>query len=302
MRPSRALLAAAAATLLLVAAPVSADELKWLTSFEDAKAQAKKEQKLVLADFMGSDWCVVCHRLHKEVFDTPEFQTWQAKKAVLLELDYPRKKELPADQKKQNDEILEKTQVQSFPTVIFFDGDGTEVARLGYVKGGPAEWLKAAEAALEAAAKKKAQDAQDAAKKAEQAKAGDPVWLESWDKALETAEKERKPILAAFTGSDWCPACQKLKSDVLETKDWKDWAGRSVVLLLVDFPRERVQAQELKDQNKRIEEKLKVDGYPTLLLLDSKGTKLGELAFDAVMNGPAAAIDEAKKVLEAAKK
>ena len=45
---------------------------------EDAKALAKKENKLILADFTGSDWCGWCIKLKDEVFSKPEFQTWAA--------------------------------------------------------------------------------------------------------------------------------------------------------------------------------------------------------------------------------
>ena len=73
---------------LALLGPLAAQEgAAWLTDFEAAKAAAKKDGKVILADFTGSDWCSWCIKLHDEVFSKPEFQEWAAKKVVLLELD-----------------------------------------------------------------------------------------------------------------------------------------------------------------------------------------------------------------------
>lgn len=40
----------------------------WLTDFKQAQEQAKKDKKLLLLDFTGSDWCGWCIKLEREVF------------------------------------------------------------------------------------------------------------------------------------------------------------------------------------------------------------------------------------------
>ena len=62
-----------------------------------------------------------------------------------------------------------------------------------------------------------------------------PTWFTSLDLAQAEARKSGKPILADFTGSDWCPWCVKLRKEVFNTKQFKDWAAKSVVLLEVRF-------------------------------------------------------------------
>ena len=52
----------------------TADIFKWETDLNVAKKRAKDENKEILADFTGSDWCGWCIKLKKEVFDQPEFQ------------------------------------------------------------------------------------------------------------------------------------------------------------------------------------------------------------------------------------
>ncbi|MEZ0229005.1 MAG: thioredoxin family protein [Planctomycetota bacterium] len=115
------------------------------TSYEEALSTARAEKKKILADFTGSDWCGWCIKLHDEVFATKEFKEWAAKKVVLLELDFPRKKEQTAELKKQNQELQKKFAIEGYPTIVFLDADGKELGRSGYLEGGPGVWTKRAD-------------------------------------------------------------------------------------------------------------------------------------------------------------
>ena len=137
-----------AITTLAFLTPLLAQESSWLTNFEEAKAAAKKEKKVILADFTGSDWCGWCIKLKDEVFSKPEFQAWADKHVVLLELDFPKQKQLSDDLKKQNEKLQREFKIEGFPTIVFLDAKGKEVGRSGYVKGGPAAWIAAAEKEL----------------------------------------------------------------------------------------------------------------------------------------------------------
>lgn len=114
---------------------VSAGE--WLTDAAKAQEQAKKENKLVLLDFTGSDWCGWCIKLKKEVFDTQEFKDYADKNLVLVEVDFPRKKQLSAEQKKANQALQAKYKIEGYPTIIVLNGEGKKVGELGYMQGGP---------------------------------------------------------------------------------------------------------------------------------------------------------------------
>src|SRR5205085_1106980 len=112
------------------------------------------------------------------------------------------------------------------PTVVLVGGEGKELGRLAYVKGA-ADWVKKAEGLLTKAGVKPPEK-----------KVVDATWGESYEKAVARAKKEKRLIIADFTGSDWCGWCIKLKKEVFETKEFKDWSGKTVVLLEVDFPHE----------------------------------------------------------------
>ncbi len=110
----------------------------WSDNFQESLAKAKAEKKLLLAEFTGSDWCPPCKKQAAEVFGVQEFKDYAAKKLVLVQLDYPRSKEISETVKAQNQELKTKFAIRGFPTVIMFDGEGKELARwVGYGGGGP---------------------------------------------------------------------------------------------------------------------------------------------------------------------
>jgi protein disulfide-isomerase len=289
---------ALSALALAGAAPCQEGESAWLTDFEQAKATAAKENKLILADFTGSDWCGWCIKLKDEVFDTSEFKEWAAKKVVLLELDFPRKKQLDPELKKQNTALAKQFGVRGYPTILFLDASGEQVGRLGYKAGGPEVWLKLADEQMAAASKEPAKEpaktegGKNDGDKAAQKPAAD-AWLTSYEDALARAKKERKLILADFTGSDWCGWCIKLKDEVFTTPEFKKWAAKKVVLLELDFPRNKEQSDELREQNRTLAKKFGVRGYPTIVFIDPRGEKIGNVGY--VKGGPAEWIKKAEK-------
>lgn len=112
----------------------------WLTSFAQACKQAKASNKIILADFTGSDWCIWCKRLKKEVFDTKEFQNWAVQNVILLEVDFPRKPQDDAT-RKQNAELAGKYGIRGYPTILFLSSDGQVIGKSGYMEGGSKGWV-----------------------------------------------------------------------------------------------------------------------------------------------------------------
>ena len=132
------------AVLLLSAAFAQAD-LDWLTNYDTAQTKAKSDNKLMLLDFTGSDWCGWCKRLKAEVFSKPQFQDYAAKNLVLVELDFPKAKPQSDEVKKQNMQLASRYQIEGFPTVIVLNPEGKKVGELGYMEGGPDVFIAALE-------------------------------------------------------------------------------------------------------------------------------------------------------------
>ena len=103
----------------------------WLTNPVEARNQARKENKVILLDFTGSDWCPPCKRLKAEVFDSPQFDEFAKKKLVLLEVDFPNdKSKLSAATHAENARLKQRFRVNSFPTVILLDQNSQELGRM----------------------------------------------------------------------------------------------------------------------------------------------------------------------------
>jgi len=126
-------------SLLVVA--VAGAETKWATDLAEAKAKAQKEKKTILVNFTGSDWCPWCVKLKDEVFAKPEFSKYAAKNLVLVEIDFPRRKEQSESLKKTNSELAKQYEISGFPTVVVLSSEGKKLGDLGYVKGGPKAFL-----------------------------------------------------------------------------------------------------------------------------------------------------------------
>ena len=115
---------------------------------------------------------------------------------------------------------------------------------------------------------------------------GEVQWLKSYDDAMQISKQTGRPILAGFTGSNWCPPCIKLKKEVFETASFKNWAAENVVLLELDFPRPNLQPEWIKKQNNELKNRYsrKIKGYPTVLILNSQGDVLGTQGY--IRGGP----------------
>ena len=113
-------------SLCFAAIAAFAGEPVWLTDLDAAKAQGVKENKPVLVDFTGSDWCPPCKQLHKVVFESAEFAA-VASKYVLVELDYPKSKPQAPELKAKNAALSKQFGITGFPTVLLLDAKTGEV-------------------------------------------------------------------------------------------------------------------------------------------------------------------------------
>ncbi|MCP5535828.1 MAG: thioredoxin family protein [Akkermansiaceae bacterium] len=128
--------------LAMTASLSSASGDEWMTDFEAAKKKAAAENKDLLVDFTGSDWCGWCIKLVDEVFKHDAFKTGVADKFVLVELDFPRdKSKLSEATQMQNAELQKKYDVKGFPTILLLDSKGLPFAQTGYQAGGPEKYL-----------------------------------------------------------------------------------------------------------------------------------------------------------------
>lgn len=121
-----------------LASHVAAAETAWLDSVPDAMEIAAQDNKLVLLDFTGSDWCGWCQKLVAETFSKPEFMEYARKNLILVELDFPMHKQQSADVRAANNALKKKYDVSGFPTLVALNANGTVLwKQTGYLPGGP---------------------------------------------------------------------------------------------------------------------------------------------------------------------
>jgi len=123
-------------------APASSRAAEWLTDLPKAQAQARAENKSLLVNFTGSDWCGWCIRLKKEVFSAPDFATYAEKNLVLVEIDFPRHKAQSPALKAANEALSGKYRIEGFPTVVLLNGQGGPLGRLSYEPGGSKPFIR----------------------------------------------------------------------------------------------------------------------------------------------------------------
>lgn len=138
-------------------------DLVWHTDLMKANEVSTATGKPIFAFFTGSDWCGWCKKLERDVFSKPEFPEWAKKNVVLLELDFPRGKQLSPELTQQNNSLQQTFQVQGYPTIWLFylkknaDGQRFDIdalGSLGYPQGAElgneqVKFLKDANAYLE---------------------------------------------------------------------------------------------------------------------------------------------------------
>lgn len=122
------------------------------------------------------------------------------------------------------------------------------------------------------------------------------VGMELLQPELTQAREEDKYIMLLFTGSDWCTWCIKLEHEVLDSEVFRTFAEKELILVTVDFPQNSSnQSEALKKRNRTLSKAYAVNGYPTVLLLDSSGELIGITGYKE--GGPSAYIEHLQQLL-----
>jgi thiol:disulfide interchange protein len=109
--------------------------VKWLASYEDAVAAAKKNKQPIMIDFYA-DWCGWCKKLDKSTYVDKDVVAL-AKEFVSLKIDADVEGSISSEYK-----------VVGLPTILFIDATGKELHRVvGYRP--PAAFLDEMNVALE---------------------------------------------------------------------------------------------------------------------------------------------------------
>ena len=125
--------------------------------------------------------------------------------------------------------------------------------------------------------------------------AGSADWTVSVDDAGKRAHDENKLVLACFWISDAGGVFDKLRTEIVQTPEFKNWATQYVVLLDIDYPKARPQPAALKAQNERLQAFFGVTTVPTIVFFDATGKVYGTLGYKP--GGPAPWLQDAQAIV-----
>ncbi len=127
----------------------------------------------------------------------------------------------------------------------------------------------------------------------------DLTWLNNLEKAQEIAKEKGLPIFVDFTGSDWCGWCFKLRDEIFSQEEFIQYSAENLVLVKLDFPRDIPQTRETKAYNENLARKYGIKGFPTILLLNSKGQVIAQTGYQ--YGGAANYVKHLQELLKAGK-
>ena len=108
------------------------------------------------------------------------------------------------------------------------------------------------------------------------------AWNTDLTAALAQAKASQRPVLAVFSGSDWCKPCIMLKQEVFDQPEFAQYAQDKFVLARFDFPRNR--KNQLPPAQTKLSEQaaaqLNKEGtFPLVVLLSPEGKVLAKSGY-----------------------
>ncbi len=125
----------------------------WGQDFVAAQVKAQQEGKKMMLIFSGSDWCLPCIKLKKEILTTTTFENFASDKLVIINADFPKKKKNKEKQsllvQGQNVNLAKKYNPEGYyPRVLILDTHGEVKADMGYEPVTPEQYVKLIESKL----------------------------------------------------------------------------------------------------------------------------------------------------------
>ncbi|MBI9018322.1 MAG: thioredoxin fold domain-containing protein [Phycisphaerae bacterium] len=119
---------AASSPMKAVTTPaVEAEEkFQWFTDFSKGLEQARQSNKYALLLFTGSDWCVYCQQLEKEILSKEKYQKFAAANIISIKLD-TLKAQLNNN---PHQALMQQYGATGYPTMFIIDSKGQVVTKV----------------------------------------------------------------------------------------------------------------------------------------------------------------------------
>lgn len=127
-------------------------------------------------------------------------------------------------------------------------------------------------------------------------------WSHTLADAKARSEKEGRPILALFTGPDWCGPCQQLEAEVLNTSEFNRLGRKKYIPLKIALYRNTYQSPQAKAEYNRLSAEYKINGVPNFVILDSTGKITGRPDIFKRRSGVTSMTEQVMTAIEEAEK
>lgn len=113
-------------TCLFIHTSKAQSSAEWTSNLDSAKLKSIQENKFILLNFSGSDWCGPCIKMRKDILSSEAFLKYAADHLILLNADFPRMKKNQQDKKlvQQNEKLADQYNKQGkFPYTLLLSSD-----------------------------------------------------------------------------------------------------------------------------------------------------------------------------------
>lgn len=116
------------------------NEIDWCESYTDSIQKAKTLSRPLLILFTGTGWCPACIKLEREVLSKTQFIQALANRFVFYKAEFmdPSPEGLNSN---PDSVLLDRYQVDTFPTIAVIDGNGRLLFKINYKAGGPEAYI-----------------------------------------------------------------------------------------------------------------------------------------------------------------
>jgi thioredoxin-related protein len=118
-----------------------------------------------------------------------------------------------------------------------------------------------------------------------------------YGEALSASQARNRPMLILFTGSDWCPYCQSLQSEVLSTSEFQQYVNSHFVFLTVDDLRNTPVMDDEKKRVAGLEQKFGTSIFPSMFVVGGDEKVIGQINGYPPGSGPTSVINGLNKYL-----
>ncbi len=112
---------------------------------------------------------------------------------------------------------------------------------------------------------------------------------DDWEIAKKNAESSNKNILIILTGAEWCKPCVKMEKNVIQAKEFIDYANENLVIFEINLPRHWNYDSKIVKDYERLKNKYQTNSLPSIILVDKEGKEIMKMtsglnSLEKVMN------------------